>query len=209
MALATQLKKLKEQRKKYDDAIAAFGRKKLGKELAKLIPEGFALAWTQYTPGFNDGEPCRFTLGEVYLTTIKLPENAEKVESSDDEDEDEDIEVAAEPTADGEVATMDDVAEAEEAEDDTDEVDDEEPDPEDREYFDPNDLDGDEATVSLEYGDASDLKQYGLKKKDFSTLKAAWKLIPKDLLEKAFGDSALVIIKSGGSVTVEDYDCGY
>jgi hypothetical protein len=24
-----------------------------------------AVSWTQYTPGFNDGDPCEFTVGEV------------------------------------------------------------------------------------------------------------------------------------------------
>lgn len=29
-------------------------------------PEVYAFAWTQYTPYFNDGEPCEFGVNEIY-----------------------------------------------------------------------------------------------------------------------------------------------
>lgn len=28
------------------------------------------IVWTQYTPAFNDGEPCEFTMGEVSITNL-------------------------------------------------------------------------------------------------------------------------------------------
>src|SRR5690606_27694335 len=28
--------------------------------------------WSQYTPSFNDGEPCEFTIGDVYLTNAPI-----------------------------------------------------------------------------------------------------------------------------------------
>lgn len=31
-------------------------------------PEFRTIEWKQYTPSFNDGDPCRFTRGEVYYT---------------------------------------------------------------------------------------------------------------------------------------------
>lgn len=33
--------------------------------------------WTQYTPYFNDGEPCRFSVGDLYLLLWEDAENAD------------------------------------------------------------------------------------------------------------------------------------
>lgn len=32
-------------------------------------PKVTAICWTQYTPYFNDGEPCEFSVGELHLAT--------------------------------------------------------------------------------------------------------------------------------------------
>ncbi len=34
-------------------------------------PEAKAIAWHQYTPGFNDGNPCEFSMGEINLICDK------------------------------------------------------------------------------------------------------------------------------------------
>lgn len=33
-------------------------------------PEVKTISWTQYVPTFNDGDPCEFTLGEVYYALV-------------------------------------------------------------------------------------------------------------------------------------------
>lgn len=33
----------------------------------EAFPEVSKILWTQYTPYFNDGDPCTFSLGEVYF----------------------------------------------------------------------------------------------------------------------------------------------
>lgn len=45
-------------------------------ELALIQPELLGIGWTQYTPYFNDGEPCVFHAGDVYFAI----EGANKVE---------------------------------------------------------------------------------------------------------------------------------
>lgn len=54
----------KEVFDKYGDIVGAFG-------------------WTQYTPYFNDGEPCEFSAGDVGICT---PEDWLKVEEGEDND---------------------------------------------------------------------------------------------------------------------------
>jgi hypothetical protein len=41
------------------------------KSFFELNPGINALRWTQYTPYFNDGEACVFSVGEVYFTNAK------------------------------------------------------------------------------------------------------------------------------------------
>jgi hypothetical protein len=49
-------------------------------DVKKFIPEAIALKWHQYTPYFNDGEECTFSLHGVY---IKL-EGSEKEGDNED-----------------------------------------------------------------------------------------------------------------------------
>ena len=62
--------------KQYNDAVESIrntGLKDVFKEVSETSDiEG--IAWTQYVPSFNDGDPCTFTLGEVYLTFEPLTE---------------------------------------------------------------------------------------------------------------------------------------
>jgi hypothetical protein len=65
--LIKQIENLKKQlevivRQELEDAITSFVRKH-----ASIV---HAVTWTQYTPWFNDGEACEFSLGEVYLRFV-------------------------------------------------------------------------------------------------------------------------------------------
>jgi hypothetical protein len=64
------------------DAVAA-----LFKAFFREYPEVTAIGWTQYTPHFNDGEPCEFSLGEFYVSSKTDADWAEVSRLySDDED---------------------------------------------------------------------------------------------------------------------------
>lgn len=208
MAIKTQIKRIQTAKKKYNEALSKLGRKAIAKALGEVIPKGFALTWSQYTPGFNDGEPCTFRLGEVHLVTVKAVGEVEAVEVDEPE------EIAAEPTATGDVAAPEDVAAAELDEDDESAADEEgaeevELKSEERD-FDSDDEDEDEGMTSLEYGKASDLKWAGMTAKDFAAIRATWNLVKdKTILEKAFGDDRRIVVRSGGKFSVDQYDCGY
>jgi hypothetical protein len=60
----------------------------LGDLVTQLVPFGFKkIVLTAYTPGFNDGDPCKFTLSEPYFDG--LDSYLDRLED-DDEDYDED-----------------------------------------------------------------------------------------------------------------------
>lgn len=52
-------------------------------------PELEAIQWTQYTPSFNDGDPCVFRVGDPYFK-IHDPSNKESEEDLDDIEDEED-----------------------------------------------------------------------------------------------------------------------
>jgi hypothetical protein len=59
----------------------------LFKQFFAEYPSVTAIGWTQYTPHFNDGEPCEFSVHDFYATT-KEGVDFEAVSSLyDDEDE--------------------------------------------------------------------------------------------------------------------------
>lgn len=78
--------------KQMDDArakIADMGKAAVGALFKKFFadnPKATAIGWTQYTPYFNDGEPCEFGLHEFYYTT-KEGVNFEEVSSFYDDEE--------------------------------------------------------------------------------------------------------------------------
>ena len=76
-------KKLRKAQSDYAAATKGLGAelKELLKSLIAQFPELEAITWTQYTPGFNDGDPCYFRLGEVYVAFKGL-------NAGDDKDED-------------------------------------------------------------------------------------------------------------------------
>lgn len=45
--------------------------KELFAGIFKEFPEVLAIGWCQYTPGFNDGDPCLFSLNDVMVVTTE------------------------------------------------------------------------------------------------------------------------------------------
>jgi hypothetical protein len=78
--LFDELTALKEA---YDTKLADEGEdavKELFKEFFDANPKAAAVSWRQYTPYFNDGDPCYFRVGEMSL----------HLHADEDEEEDED-----------------------------------------------------------------------------------------------------------------------
>lgn len=67
--------KLEEITKQYEEAKARFvaeGKEALleaFREFLAKYPQVHMITWTQYTPYFNDGEPCTFRAGEWYAVS--------------------------------------------------------------------------------------------------------------------------------------------
>lgn len=68
------LSRLRQARREIEDAhrtLKKDGRALLKGAFAKIFeehPKVAAFKWHQYTPGFNDGDPCRFTAGTVEIS---------------------------------------------------------------------------------------------------------------------------------------------
>lgn len=65
--------------------------------IIKAAPGVEAIRWNQYVPGFNDGDACEFTLGELEVKfnedlakEYKNEENSKSKDDEDEEDEDDD-----------------------------------------------------------------------------------------------------------------------
>lgn len=48
-------------------------------------PRIHTIGWTQYTPYFNDGEPCEFSVGQPWFTTTGLPKLDEETGAPTDQ----------------------------------------------------------------------------------------------------------------------------
>lgn len=60
-----QFDEFKAKKKELEDMLSSFGQDMLKEEFKKWFddfPELKAFSWTQYTPYFNDGEPCVFQI---------------------------------------------------------------------------------------------------------------------------------------------------
>lgn len=82
MSLVNLIKQYNDQKKALQDRVQA----ELKVEFAKffeLHPVVKLVAWQQYTPYFNDGDPCTFRVGTASLFTMEDPE--EIYEGSDEE----------------------------------------------------------------------------------------------------------------------------
>ena len=64
----TKFEEIDVARVEYHKAIKKLGKAAVAEALKDVFdkfPDLLAVHWTQYTPGFNDGDPCTFGLGEV------------------------------------------------------------------------------------------------------------------------------------------------
>jgi len=60
-------------RNEYDEAVKRIrengGLKDIFTSFFAENPQVTGIVWSQYIPGFNDGDPCLFSIGEVYFST--------------------------------------------------------------------------------------------------------------------------------------------
>lgn len=73
MARKTMIKNLIKARKAYEDQLASLkndASKNVAQALAEFIPEGCSVKWNQYTPYFNDGNPCTFRADDPTIGLI-------------------------------------------------------------------------------------------------------------------------------------------
>lgn len=71
-------KTIETKRKELRDIIKAEGEKEIKATLRELFvehPTLEAIRWRQYTPYFNDGEPCIFGVHGVYFKVVNVPKN--------------------------------------------------------------------------------------------------------------------------------------
>jgi hypothetical protein len=209
MALKTMLKRITDAKKKYDAELKKAGKnvkKEIAKSLGALVPEGFFLEWDQYTPYFNDGEPCVFSINTPWLKSVKPMPDAPEGVKTDDEDDDE---TAEEPTLEGDVAGPDEVFEAEA--EDQDDGESAERDVEEAEERDWGDYEEDAGTFELwdaKFIKAADLNAVGVKKKQVKALLAAFKELPEEVLQSAYGDHVAIRIYADGTYRCEECSHG-
>lgn len=194
MALQTHLDKILEAKKAYDSAVARLNQKTIADALGEVIPEGFVLVFKTWTPGFNDGDPCTFTLGEPMLVTSMEPAG-DDYEDEDDDDgyESDDGDPGDEqPEEQEEPAVLSNTTRTE------------------------FDLDpySDNGVWELPLGDHNDtaeLHKYGLTKKAAAEVWKLWKQLAEDetIIERAFGSDHVIAIHAGGKCEVDYYECGY
>lgn len=90
----TEMEKMKaEMQKRMQDQFSV-----LTKHFFTLVPKIKAIAWNQYSPYFNDGDECTFSVHEVYVLSF-VPESVDSLDDDyDDEDDyDEDDEDSEKP----------------------------------------------------------------------------------------------------------------
>lgn len=187
MALQTMINRLNKAKKNYEKELKALGKnaqKEIAQTLAEFIPEGFALHWDQYTDYFNDGEPCTFSVHDPLLVTVKLPREVT----------DESVNIpAGEGHHDHPVSHVID-RECEERAMNWSECREGEPGCMLLEYFDADWNKGDDRDPFFDGVTIAQLKK----------LRAAWRKLPEDLLERAFGDHVTVRIYSNGKYQTEE-----
>lgn len=171
------------------DRIKTHARDLITPVFTAALQEGFrVLRWNQYTPGFNDGDPCYFTVGDKYLLPIgRVFLNTETGQYRHITDPD----VLA---LDGE--GWEEVNMLEE-------------DPEDSQF------DGDGNSVPGAWSNAY-VYTYDGAPEYTEGFKRAVELIGKldsDLLEAAFGDNREITVTLGedgkAAFQVDEYECGY
>ena len=74
------MKELKDLQTRFEnESKHVFG--KVMKKFFESFPEVERIVWTQYTPYFNDGDPCEFTIGEMFFVPHNIKdEDGEEIE---------------------------------------------------------------------------------------------------------------------------------
>lgn len=78
-ALSKNIKTMREEQKKVAQTAFHDGAKTLFERYGDIVAE---ISWTQYTPYFNDGEPCVFRASTDYAAIISVEEKASVEEGS-------------------------------------------------------------------------------------------------------------------------------
>ena len=84
MALKTMIENLNKARADYEAQLASIGenaQKAVAEFLSPLVPPGYAVTWRQYTPHFNDGDACTFSVHDPELA--KLDDDGDTSEGID------------------------------------------------------------------------------------------------------------------------------
>lgn len=67
--MSTKLEEIRALQEAYREKVASAGRESLAEVFAgykQQKPELKSISWVQYTPYFNDGDPCEFRVGDFY-----------------------------------------------------------------------------------------------------------------------------------------------
>jgi len=85
MKFVDKIKKMREDMQKLIQAEGEQAVKELVKTFFEASQGKFdAIRWRQYTPYFNDGDPCVFNLHGVYFREAGTPEDTEEGDYEDD-----------------------------------------------------------------------------------------------------------------------------
>ena len=74
------------KRDEYKAMVKTMGKEAVSEALKSLFedhPSLTAVSWTQYTPYFNDGEPCEFGVHSLSFRTTETAEDAEDDEGNE------------------------------------------------------------------------------------------------------------------------------
>jgi len=97
-SIESEIKAVLKETEEAQSVIRANTKKTVGmlKDLINATPEVLAVRWSQYTPGFNDGEPCEFSVNdlEIKFNPEYLPVNTETTYNDRGEEEEDDHFVA-------------------------------------------------------------------------------------------------------------------
>jgi len=73
MSIKTVMKNLAKAQTEYQRQLKTIGSdtaRGLAEMLAEHIPDGFVVHWRQYTPYFNDGDACTFSVHDAYIRPV-------------------------------------------------------------------------------------------------------------------------------------------
>jgi len=87
--MAKLFDELEALKKAYDEKLEKEGEnavKEVFKEFFDKHPSAESISWTQYTPYFNDGDPCYFSVNEMELNADEDYEDEEKNSEESQED---------------------------------------------------------------------------------------------------------------------------